>query len=132
MATPQYGASGGDDRTTGAPLEDHFDDTPSTGSEADGLAQYVDELAQSIAQLADDLRGQNADQALQQAGNLARDNPAKLLLASLALGFGLSRVFAGDRQADPFAQAEPSNFGVAPAPGLNGHPDEAAQGMQGA
>lgn len=101
MATPYENLAGGAARTPGSPLHDPLDalqddtlrSSPLTDRHTQSLAHYVEELAQGISQLADNLRHQNADEALQQAGSLARDNPALFLLGSMALGFGLSRVF---------------------------------------
>jgi hypothetical protein len=56
-----------------------------------GLSHYVTDLAQSMTTLADNLRGRSIDELLQQAGKLARDNPALFVTGSVALGFGLSR-----------------------------------------
>lgn len=61
------------------------------GSDTLGLSHYVTDIAQNMATLADNLRGKSADELLQQAGRLARDNPALFLTGSVALGFGLSR-----------------------------------------
>ncbi len=77
---------------------------PPTDMDTQSLAGYIDELAERIAQLADNLRNQNADQALQQAVRLAQDNPTLFMLGSVALGFGLSRAFRTDSPQDP-AQA---------------------------
>lgn len=100
MATPYENLAGGAARTSDSPLHDPLDtlqddslrNSPGTDSHTQSLAHYVEELARGISQLADNLRHQNADEALQQAGSMARDNPALFLLGSLALGFGLSRV----------------------------------------
>lgn len=56
-----------------------------------GLSHYVTDVAQSMTSLADNLRNKSAEQLLQQAGQLARDNPALFITGSIALGFGLSR-----------------------------------------
>lgn len=110
MATPYENLAGGTARAPGSPLHDPLDtlqddtlrSSPLTDSHTQSLAHYVEELAQGISQLADNLRHQNADEALQQAGSLARDNPALFLLGSMALGFGLSRVF---KEQHPDAQS---------------------------
>jgi len=60
-------------------------------SDTFGLSHYVTDVAQSMTTLAENLRGKSADELLQQAGKLARDNPALFLSGSIALGFGLSR-----------------------------------------
>ncbi|MFJ4143641.1 hypothetical protein [Pseudomonas sp. NPDC089734] len=57
-----------------------------------GLSGYVSDLAQSMTGLAENLRGKNADELLQEAGKLARDNPLLFITGSVALGLGLSRV----------------------------------------
>jgi hypothetical protein len=56
-----------------------------------GLSHYVTDIAQSMTTLAGNLRGKSIDELLQQAGKLARDNPALFVTGSVALGFGLSR-----------------------------------------
>lgn len=56
-----------------------------------GLSHYVTDLAQNMTTLAGSLRGKSIDELLQQAGKLARDNPALFVTGSVALGFGLSR-----------------------------------------
>ncbi|GGM01899.1 hypothetical protein ACFQDN_16580 [Pseudomonas asuensis] len=56
-----------------------------------GLSGYVSDIAQSMAGLADTLRGKSADELIQEAGRLARENPALFLTSSIAIGFGLSR-----------------------------------------
>lgn len=56
-----------------------------------GLSHYVTDLAQNMTTLAGNLRGKSIDELLQQAGKLARDNPALFVTGSVALGFGLSR-----------------------------------------
>lgn len=61
------------------------------GSDTLGLSHYVTDIAQNMTTLADNLRGKSADELLQQAGKLARDNPMLFLTGSVALGFGLSR-----------------------------------------
>jgi small-conductance mechanosensitive channel len=61
------------------------------GGDALGLSHYVTDIAQSMTTLASDMRGKSIDQLLQQAGKLARDNPALFITGSVALGFGLSR-----------------------------------------
>src|SRR5690606_32496044 len=57
-----------------------------------GVSHYISDMAQSMGSLAEGLRGKSADQLLQQAGQLARDNPALFLAGSVAVGFGLSRL----------------------------------------
>jgi len=61
------------------------------GSDTLGLSHYVTDIAQNMTSLASNLRGKSVDELLQQAGKLARDNPALFITGSVALGFGLSR-----------------------------------------
>jgi len=56
-----------------------------------GLSHYVTDIAQNMTTLAGSLRGKSVDELLQQAGKLARDNPALFITGSVALGLGLSR-----------------------------------------
>lgn len=56
-----------------------------------GLSHYVTDIAENMTSLASNLRGKSVDELLQQAGKLARDNPALFITGSVALGFGLSR-----------------------------------------
>jgi hypothetical protein len=56
-----------------------------------GLSHYITDIAQNMTSLASNLRGKSVDELLQQAGKLARDNPALFITGSVALGFGLSR-----------------------------------------
>lgn len=146
MATPYENLAGGAARPSDSPLHDPLDalqddtlDGPAlSDSHTLSLAHYVEELAQGISQLADNLRHQNADQALQQAGSLARDNPALFLLGSLALGFGLSRVFKdqGEEQQssfDPLQSAAPGDPLSAPDPLAPASPlRDGSDGAQGA
>ncbi|KUM43306.1 hypothetical protein AR540_03680 [Pseudomonas sp. EpS/L25] len=68
------------------------------GKDTLGLAHYVSDMAQSLTGLAEDLRGKSAEQLLQQAGTLARENPALFLTGSIAIGFGLSRLLKASSQ----------------------------------
>jgi len=70
-----------------------------------GLSHYVTDMAQCMTNLADNLRGKNADELLQQAGKLARDNPALFLTGSIAIGFGLSRFLKASSPAAPSTMA---------------------------
>lgn len=56
-----------------------------------GLSHYVTDVAQGMTSFASSLRNKSAEQLLQQAGQLAKDNPALFITGSIALGFGLSR-----------------------------------------
>ncbi|WP_109513131.1 hypothetical protein [Pseudomonas ovata] len=86
-------------------------------SDTQSLAGYIDELAERIAHLADNLRNQNADQALQQAVKMAQDNPTLFMLGSVALGFALSRTFRTDSpQAGPGAATESSDLAMPSTP----------------
>jgi hypothetical protein len=58
-----------------------------------GLSGYVANVAGQMTSLADGLRNRNAEQLLQDAGRLARENPMLFLAGSVALGLGLSRLF---------------------------------------
>lgn len=76
-----------------------------------GLSHYVTDMAQSMTTLADNLRGKSADELLQQAGKLARDNPALFLTGSIAIGFGLSRFLkaSSPAAASTMASSAPSD-----------------------
>ncbi len=56
-----------------------------------GISHYISDVADSLGDFAGSLRGKTADELLQQAGRLARENPALFVTGSIALGFGLSR-----------------------------------------
>lgn len=75
-----------------------------------GLAHYVSDVAQSLTGLAEDLRGKSAEQLLQQAGTLARENPALFLTGSIAIGFGLSRFLKASSQ--PETSTSPDTQGT--------------------
>ena len=85
------------------------------GSDTLGLSHYVTDIAQNMTTLADNLRGKSADELLQQAGKLARDNPALFLTGSVALGFGLSRFLRASSPSatstSSFSPATPSEPG---------------------
>ncbi|MEE5054337.1 hypothetical protein V2J84_11725 [Pseudomonas alliivorans] len=57
-----------------------------------GLSGYVTDMAQAMTRLADNLRNKSAEQLLQDAGRLARENPVLFISGSVALGLGLSRL----------------------------------------
>ncbi|MCQ9471997.1 hypothetical protein NRB15_16800 [Pseudomonas alliivorans] len=57
-----------------------------------GLSEYVTAMAQAMTRLADNLRNKSAEQLLQDAGRLARENPVLFISGSVALGVGLSRL----------------------------------------
>lgn len=76
-----------------------------------GLSHYVTDLAQNMTALAGNLRGKSIDELLQQAGKLARDNPALFVTGSVALGFGLSRFLRAsspEQDSNPKASPEES------------------------
>lgn len=79
-----------------------------------GISHYVTDIAQSMTTLADNLRGKSVDELLQQAGKLARDNPALFITGSVALGFGLSRFL----RASGSAQGTTSTTGSAATPDI--------------
>jgi len=81
-----------------------------------GLAHYVSDMAQSLTGLAEDLRGKSAEQLLQQAGTLARENPALFLTGSIAIGFGLSRFLKASSQ--PETSTHPDTQGADQMPTL--------------
>jgi hypothetical protein len=78
-----------------------------------GLSHYVTDLAQNMTTLAGNLRGKSIDELLQQAGKLARDNPALFVTGSVALGFGLSRFL---RASAPDSGAVSSSQQASPNP----------------
>lgn len=57
----------------------------------EGLSNYVADMAQGIGSLANSLRQKNMDDLIQDAKQMARDNPALFLAGSVAIGFGLTR-----------------------------------------
>jgi hypothetical protein len=77
-----------------------------------GLSHYVTDIAQNMTTLAGNLRGKSIDELLQQAGKLARDNPALFVTGSVALGFGLSR----------FLRASAPDHAVSPSPSPSPNP----------
>jgi hypothetical protein len=56
-----------------------------------GISHYISDIAESLSGFASSMRGKSAEQMLQQAGQLARENPALFVTGSIAVGFGLSR-----------------------------------------
>ena len=56
-----------------------------------GLSHYVSDMAQSMVEFADDLRGKSVDELVGEVNRLARNNPALFIAGSVALGFGLTR-----------------------------------------
>lgn len=80
-----------------------------------GLSHYVTDIAQNMTTLAGSLRGKSVDELIQQAGRMARDNPALFVTASVALGFGLSRFLkaSGNPQSADAPTGTPSDPGGA-------------------
>ena len=58
-----------------------------------GISHYISDIAESLSAFATSMRGKSAEEMLQQAGRLARENPALFVTGSVAVGFGLSRFF---------------------------------------
>ncbi|HCG38797.1 MAG TPA: hypothetical protein DEW09_06905 [Pseudomonas sp.] len=56
-----------------------------------GLSHYVSDMAQSMVDLADNLRGKSVDELVGEVNRLARNNPGLFIAGSVALGFGLTR-----------------------------------------
>ncbi|TDV58273.1 hypothetical protein EC919_101319 [Pseudomonas graminis] len=56
-----------------------------------GISHYISDIAESLSAFATSIRGKSAEEMLQQAGRLARENPALFVTGSVAVGFGLSR-----------------------------------------
>ncbi|MBC3948170.1 hypothetical protein [Pseudomonas folii] len=79
------------------------------GGDTLGLSHYVTDLAQNMTTLAGNLRGKSIDELLQQAGKLARDNPALFVTGSVALGFGLSRFLKASNPDQRPAEAKTPN-----------------------
>lgn len=74
-----------------------------------GLSHYATDLAQNMTTLAGNLRGKSIDELLQQAGRLARDNPALFVTGSVALGFGLSRFLKASNSGQPQGEIKTSS-----------------------
>jgi len=51
----------------------------------------VSDIAQSMVDLADNLRGKSVDELVGEVNRLARNNPGLFIAGSVALGFGLTR-----------------------------------------
>lgn len=56
-----------------------------------GLSHYVSDMAQSMVELADNLRGKSVDELVGEVNRIARNNPALFITGSIAVGFGLTR-----------------------------------------
>src|SRR5690606_35092387 len=79
----------------------------------DGLSHYVSDMAQSMVEFADGLRGKSVDQLLGDVNRLARNNPALFITGSVALGFGLTRFAraSSQRSADDYGRHHDSSHG---------------------
>lgn len=66
-----------------------------------GLSRYVGDVAEQMTGFAENLRSRNAEQLLQDAGRLARDNPLLFLAGSVALGLALSRLLKASPTSTP-------------------------------
>jgi len=74
-----------------------------------GLSSYVSDVAQSMVNLADNLRGKSVDELVGEVNRLARNNPALFIAGSVALGFGLTRFArASSHRADTAGAREPT------------------------
>lgn len=87
-----------------------------------GLSHYVTDLAQNMTTLAGNLRGKSIDELLQQAGKLARDNPALFVTGSVALGFGLSRFLKASEPGQSPTELKTSSPVQPPAQAPGTHP----------
>lgn len=101
------------------------------------LSHYVADIAGSLGQLADNLRGKSADTLFREASQLARDNPALFITGSIALGFGLTRFARASGRRDTDERSSTSETGMSatgtstsamgatsgsrPAPGSSGY-----------
>ncbi|MCD5992830.1 hypothetical protein KDX37_04310 [Pseudomonas sp. CDFA 601] len=73
-----------------------------------GVSHYVNDIAQSMTTLAENLRNKNAEQLLQDAGRLAKENPVLFISASVAIGLGLSRLLKASGTSASTSGAEDS------------------------
>ncbi|MBC3269878.1 MULTISPECIES: hypothetical protein [Pseudomonas] len=71
-----------------------------------GMSDYLNDMAESMTGLADNLRGKSAEQLLHDAASLARSNPALFIAGSVAIGFGLSRFLKAGTAAAATVSAE--------------------------
>lgn len=60
-------------------------------SDRPGLSHYVSDVAQSMVDFAEDLRGKSVDELLGDVNRMARQNPGLFVMGSIALGFGVTR-----------------------------------------
>jgi len=74
-----------------------------------GLSSYVSDVAQSMVNLADNLRGKSVDELVGEVNRLARNNPGLFIAGSVALGFGLTRFArASGHRAETSGAREPT------------------------
>jgi len=88
------------------------------GDDRLGLSGYVSDVAESMVQLSENLRGKSVDELLRDVNRLARNNPALFITGSIALGFGLTRFArASSKRAaqSDYSSAQSSGFSA------NGH-----------
>ncbi|EHY79720.1 hypothetical protein PstZobell_20073 [Stutzerimonas stutzeri ATCC 14405 = CCUG 16156] len=77
-----------------------------------GLSHYVSDMAQSMVDLADNLRGKSVDELVGDVNRLARNNPGLFIAGSIALGFGLTRFArASSHRADSAAREPTTDYG---------------------
>ena len=69
------------------------------------VADYTDEIASSIRQFSDRIRGRSIEDLLADAHELARRNPALFFLGSAAVGVALARFFKASSQRQESADA---------------------------
>lgn len=73
-----------------------------------GLSHYVSDMAQSMVDLADNLRGKSVDELVGEVNRLARNNPGLFIAGSVALGFGLTRFARASSHRTESAAREPT------------------------
>jgi len=73
-----------------------------------GLSHYVSDMAQSMVDLADNLRGKSVDELVGDVTRLARNNPGLFIAGSVALGFGLTRFARASSHRAGSAAREPT------------------------
>ncbi|MBU2014430.1 MAG: hypothetical protein KJ595_19815, partial [Gammaproteobacteria bacterium] len=73
-----------------------------------GLSHYVSDMAQSMVDLADNLRGKSVDELVGEVNRLARNNPGLFIAGSVALGFGLTRFARASSHRAESATREPT------------------------
>lgn len=77
-----------------------------------GLSSYVSDVAQSMVNLADNLRGKSVDELVGEVNRLARNNPGLFIAGSVALGFGLTRFArASSHRADSAGREPTTDYG---------------------